>query len=100
MAAPLQLVSPADIQSALNKIWESLETKNVTRACLFNLIFYTEKNNRSAYMQQIAQKVVEKFPSRVIFISFDKNSAENALKTEVSILSSSKGEFDVACDYI
>jgi glucose-6-phosphate dehydrogenase assembly protein OpcA len=95
-----QLVSPAEIQSALNRIWESLETKNVARACLFNLIFYTQKNHRTPYIQKIAQKVVEKFPSRVIFVSVDKVSSQDFLKTEVSILSSSKGEFDVACDYI
>lgn len=95
-----QLVSPADIQNALNRIWESLETTNVARACLFNLIFYTQKNPRTAYIQKIAQKVIEKFPSRVIFITLEPNEKDDFLKTEVSILSSSKGEFDVACDYI
>lgn len=93
-------VSPADIQNELNKIWESLETTNVARACLFNLIFLTHKDHRAAYIQRIAQKVVEKFPSRVIFVSVDKKSPQDFLKTEVSILCSSKGEFDVACDYI
>jgi glucose-6-phosphate dehydrogenase assembly protein OpcA len=43
---------------------------------------------------------VEKFPSRVIFVTADKNAKEAALKTSVSILTSSKGEYDVACDYI
>ncbi len=95
-----KLVQPADIQATLNKIWESLETKSVARASLFNLIFFTQKNSRTPYFQKIASKVVEKFPSRVIFISVDKNAKEDFLKTEVSILSSSKGEFDVACDYI
>jgi hypothetical protein len=93
-------VSPADIQNALNRIWESLETTNVARACLFNLIFFTRKDHRTAYIQRLAQKVVEKFPSRVIFVSVDKKSTQDFLKTEVSILSSSQGEFDVACDYI
>ncbi|MBS0604098.1 MAG: glucose-6-phosphate dehydrogenase assembly protein OpcA [Verrucomicrobia bacterium] len=93
-------VSPADIQNELNRIWESLETTNVARACLFNLIFYTQKNHRTPYIQRIAQKVVEKFPSRVIFVTVDKAAKEDSLKTEVSIMSSSKGEFDVACDYI
>lgn len=32
-------VSPAHIERELKKIWESLETKNITRACLFNLLF-------------------------------------------------------------
>ena len=100
MMTTAQTVLPADIQGALNRIWESLETKNVARACLFNLIFYTQKNHRTPYIQKIAQKVVEKFPSRVIFVSVDKISQDNCLKTQVSILSSSKGEFDVACDYI
>ena len=93
-------VSPKDIQNKLNQIWESLETTNVTRACLFNLIFFTEKNHRTPYIQRLAQKVIEKFPSRVIFVFFDKNTSADFLKTEVSILSSSQGEFDVACDYI
>lgn len=93
-------VAPADIQKELNRIWESLETTNVTRACLFNLIFFTKKNSRIPYMQRIAQKVVEKFPSRVIFITVDPDAKDNFLKTGVSILSSSKGEFDVSCDYI
>jgi hypothetical protein len=93
-------VSPGDIQNALNRIWESLETTNVARACLFNLIFFTHKDHRTSYIHRLAQKVVEKFPSRVIFVSADKKSTQDFLKTEVSILSSSKGEFDVACDYI
>ena len=93
-------VAPEDIQKELNRIWESLETTNVARACLFNLIFYTRKNSRTPYIQRIAQKVVEKFPSRVIFVTVDSESKEDSLKTEVAIMSSSKGEFDVSCDYI
>jgi glucose-6-phosphate dehydrogenase assembly protein OpcA len=100
MTTSARPVSPADIQSELNRIWESLQTTNVARACLFNLIFYTQKNYRAPYIQRIAQKVIEKFPSRVIFVTVDKTSKDDFLKTEVSILSSSKGEFDVACDYI
>lgn len=93
-------VSPAEIHNKLNEIWEALDTTKSTRASLFNLIFYTQKNTRSAYAQKLAQKVVEKFPSRVIFIAVDKTSKEDYLKTEVSILSSKQGEHDVACDYI
>ena len=100
MAIAARPVPPADIQSALDKIWESLKTTNTTRACLFNLILYTQKDSRILYVQRLAQRVVEKFPSRVIFVTADKNSKEDSLKTEVSILTSSKGEFDVACDYI
>jgi glucose-6-phosphate dehydrogenase assembly protein OpcA len=100
MTTQLKLVSPKDIQSTLDQIWESLETKNVARACLFNLIFYTKKGHRLGYIQKLAQKVIEKFPSRVIFILADKMASSSSLKTEVSILTSSQGSFDVACDYI
>lgn len=100
MATAARPVAPADIQRALDKIWESLETTNTTRAGLFNLIFYTQKNSRIPYIQRLAQRVVEKFPSRVIFVTVDKQTKEDFLKTEVSILASSKGDFDVACDYI
>lgn len=96
----MTVVAPQDIQKELNRIWESLETKNVARASLFNLIFYLQKDHRTGYIQRLAQKIVEKFPSRVIFVSIDKNGPQDFLKTQVSILSSSKGEFDVACDYI
>lgn len=100
MTLSSHFVSPADIQSELNKIWESFETTTVTRACLFNLIFFTQKNHRTHYIERIAQKVVEKFPSRVIFVAVNKDATEDYLKTAVSIMPSSKGEFDVACDYI
>jgi glucose-6-phosphate dehydrogenase assembly protein OpcA len=100
MTLASQFVSPADIQNALNRIWESFETTTVTRACLFNLIFFTQKNHRTHYIERIAQKVVEKFPSRVIFVAVNKEAKEGYLKTAVSVLPSSKGEFDVACDYI
>jgi glucose-6-phosphate dehydrogenase assembly protein OpcA len=100
MTLSTHFVSPADIQSELNKMWETFETKSVTRACLFNLIFYTQKNHRTHYIERIAQKVVEKFPSRVIFVAVNKTAKEDSIRTAVSVLPSSKGEFDVACDYI
>ena len=94
------IVAPSDIESELKRIWESLETTNTMRACLFNLILYTQKGHRAGYIQKITQKVVEKFPSRVIFVTIDKANPQETLKTEVSILCSSKGEYDVACDFI
>jgi glucose-6-phosphate dehydrogenase assembly protein OpcA len=100
MTLSSHFVSPAEIQTTLNAIWESFETKNVARACLFNLIFFTQKNPRTHYIERLAQTVVQKFPSRVIFVAVNQSSSEDYLKTAVSVLPSSKGEFDVACDYI
>lgn len=100
VSTSLQLVSPEEIQKTLNKIWDSLETTNTTRACLFNLVFYTKQNHRVPYIQKLAQKVIEKFPSRVIFITSNAYALEPKLTTQVSILTSSQGQFDIACDYI
>jgi glucose-6-phosphate dehydrogenase assembly protein OpcA len=100
MTTASRSVAPEQIQNELSRIWDSLETTNITRACLFNLIFYTQKNHRTPYFQKIAQKVVEKFPSRVLFVTVDKTAKDESLSIEVSILPSSRGEFDVACDYI
>ena len=93
-------VPPAQVQSELSRLWETLETKNTTRASLFNLIFFTEKNHRTSYFRKVAEKAIQRFPSRVIFITTDRQAKDSSLKTEVSILTSSKGECDVACDYI
>lgn len=100
MTQSLQAVPPAEVQSTLNKIWESYETTNTTRASLFNLIFYTKKGSREAYAEKLARRVVEKFPSRILLISVDDETQEEFLKAEVAIFSSKQGEYDVACDYI
>lgn len=95
-----KLISVSDIQAELTRIWDSLEGTNKIRASLFNLIFYTPKKGRIEYIKTIAQKVIEKFPSRVIFITSDRESKQDYLHTEVSVISAGKAEFDVACDLI
>jgi glucose-6-phosphate dehydrogenase assembly protein OpcA len=99
MSTP-HLVQPSAIQEELSKIWDSLEGANKMRASLFNLIFFTTKSPREGYLHTIAQKVIEKFPSRVIFVSSDNDPSQNYLKTSVSVMPAQKGEYDVACDYI
>lgn len=100
MPATPQPVSPAQIEQELKRIWESLETKHIARACLFNLIFVTNNNQRKGYFQKVAHSVVEKFPSRVLFITIDQTSKKEELLAQVSMLFAGKSEYDVACDYI
>lgn len=94
------IIPPSAIQSELTRIWDSLEGTNKMRASLFNLVFFTKKRMRSQYIRDISQKVIEKFPSRVIFITADPESDEDYLNTRVSVLSSSTGDVDIACDFI
>ncbi|MBM3207525.1 MAG: hypothetical protein FJZ57_02830 [Chlamydiae bacterium] len=94
------IVAPSKIQSELNDLWSSMENKNKMRASLFNLIFYTKKSPRDEYIRRITQKIIEKFPARIFFISTDTSSTEDSVKTAVSIMSAEQGEFDVTCDFI
>ncbi|NGX59784.1 MAG: hypothetical protein KR126chlam3_00941 [Chlamydiae bacterium] len=92
------IIPPSEIQSELSRIWDSLEGANKMRASLFNLIFFTKKKARAQYIREVSQKVIEKFPSRVIFITADTEG--DYLNTRVSVLPSSKGEYDISCDFI
>jgi len=95
-----QTIHPADIESELDRIWDSLQGSNKMRACLFNLIIYAKKCQRVGYLNQIAQKVIEKFPSRVIFITYDDTCSNQDLLTSVSVMTADEGEYEIACDLI
>jgi glucose-6-phosphate dehydrogenase assembly protein OpcA len=92
------------IDKELTRIWDSLQGPNKgankLRACLFNLILYTQKNERAEYIRTLTQKVVERFPSRVISVLVDKTATEDSLDAKVSVMTGAKGEFDVVCDLI
>ena len=96
----LETISPAKIEWELERIWESLQGTNKMRACLFNLIIYAQKGQRSAYLNEIAQKVIQKFPSRIIFITHDDKYQEEILRTAVSVMTADTGENEIACDLI
>ena len=93
-------VPPSQIEHELTQIWDSLEKKGKWRASLFNLILYSRKDERSDYVLTLAQKIIEKFPSRVIFVVVDPNKDPDYMMTKVSVLSSSDKSEDFACDYI
>lgn len=89
------LVDPERIESELIKLWEKL-AKEKMRACLFNLIVFNKLSLRTDYIRDIVQKVSEKYPCRVLFISFDPESNLTYLKTAISVV----GNGNIACDYI
>ena len=71
-----QIVDPDKIESQLYQIWDSLQGTNKMRACLFNLIIYSNKDKRAEYLYQVVQDVIGKFPSRVIFITGEEDAKE------------------------
>ena len=96
----VETIHPAKIESELDRVWESLQGTNRMRACLFNLIIYSKKCQRISYLNKVAQKVIEKFPSRIIFITYDETCSSHELKTSVSVLTADEGENEIACDMI
>ena len=94
-----KLVPPAEIESELLKIWENLGKMNKTRASLFNLIVFSTLSERANYIRSIVQKLVDTFPCRILFVSHDKDSTNNYLKTAVSVVAP-EGESAIACDAI
>jgi glucose-6-phosphate dehydrogenase assembly protein OpcA len=88
-----QIVDPGKIEPELIRLWDHL-AKEKMRACLFNLIVFNQLSPRTSYIRSIVQKVSEKYPCRVLFISVDPKSSD--LKTAVSIV----GDGTIACDYI
>jgi glucose-6-phosphate dehydrogenase assembly protein OpcA len=90
-----KIVDPGKIEPELMKIWDGL-AKEKMRACLFNLIVFNRLSPRTDYIRNIVQKVSEKYPCRVLFISSDPDSQHPYLKTAVSVV----GNGNIACDYI
>lgn len=94
------VVEPSQIESELEKIWDSLQGTNKMRACLFNLIIYSKKSQRVGYLNEITQKIIEKFPCRIIFVTHDETCTSHELKTAVSVLTADEGEYEIVCDLI
>lgn len=94
------IVDPAKIESQLTNIWDNLQGKGKTRASLFNLVIYSNLNKRTDYLYTIAQKLIEKFPSRIIFVTVDEKAPADTLKTSVSVMSIPSANSETACDFI
>ncbi len=95
-----QIVDPSNIEPELIRIWEGLAKENKMRACLFNLIVFNRISARTDYFRNIVQKVIDKYPCRVLFITSDPEAPVPYLKTAVSVVAPIGGEGSTACDYI
>lgn len=96
-----QIVDPSCIESSLLRMWEGLIKKNKIRASLFNLVVFSKLSKRTDYFRNIVQKVVEKFPCRILFISEDTDATHPYLKTAVSVVIPESGDnLGIACDQI
>ena len=95
-----EITLPSQIEGTLLKIWDKLSKENTTRACLFNLLVYTKLNPRSDYTRTLVEKVAEKYPCRILFISSDPSHSKDYLKTAVSVVIMKGSDGHIACDTI
>lgn len=93
-----QTVDPKQIEKKLTDIWRELEKTGQMRACLFNLILYSPLSKRTDYIKQISQKVLQKFPCRIILINHDPE--KESLESSVSVIPQDEKPNSVVCDYI
>lgn len=90
----------ANIEKELKVLWERNKAQNKTKACLFNLIIYTQEKCRAEYFKDIVVSIIEKFPCRIIFIQRDMTPGQNYLQVTVSNEISKKGSMRFVCDEI
>jgi glucose-6-phosphate dehydrogenase assembly protein OpcA len=86
----------AKIESKLKELRRMAVIDGKNRACLFNLIIYSDEPRYTNYFQELLAQIVEKFPCRIFFIIAEKNGAQDSLTAEVSV--TSPGNF--LCDKI
>ncbi|MBA2368278.1 MAG: 6-phosphogluconolactonase [Candidatus Protochlamydia sp.] len=53
------------------------------KACLFNLIIYTQETCRADYFKEMGRMIMEQFPCRIIFIQGDRSSKESYLRQKI-----------------
>lgn len=94
-----QIVAPSEIEGELLRIWDELAKANKMRAGLFNLIVFNKFSSRTDYFRTIVQKIIDRFPCRVLFISHDPDPSKSYLKTAISVIAP-EGQNAIACDNI
>lgn len=77
-------IKPGCIEEELASLWKAKPEKDQLKACLFNLVVYTQDPYRIKYFEDLIQKIMEKFPCRVLFIQGDPNTSASFLNVHVS----------------
>jgi glucose-6-phosphate dehydrogenase assembly protein OpcA len=83
----VELLKPNQLQPKLSNL----------KACLFNLIIYTNEPRRAAYFQDIALLITKHFPCRIIFIKADPEVKKPYLRVSTK---QEADEIGLKCDFI
>jgi len=93
-------VKVADVDAELKRLWNGEKDTGKIKACLFNLIIFTQEKRRREYFEEIVHSVIERFPCRILFIQYDSEENNDSLDVSVSNETFEKDGTTVACDQI
>lgn len=94
-----QTTSEKNSQDTSHELLKLQTRSDASKACLFNLIVYTQEARRTEYFHNIVKLITTQFPCRIIFIQNNPSSKENYLRVRVSTEKSQK-EPDLSWDNI
>lgn len=93
-------INICDIESQLKKLWDDQQEANQIRACLFNLIVFSQDRKLTEYLQLMLHTLVEKLPCRILFIDSKDGDQKDLLTATVSSALFSQGNVTIACDQV
>lgn len=93
-----QNLNSGKIQSEIQQL-SKVNNHNDSRACLFNLIVYTQDAHRIQYFKEIVKMIMSQFPCRIIFIQGDPSSKENHIHMQI-FTGKATQENEFNCDQI
>lgn len=99
MENDINSIKPSQIEKTLISLFENEKKANFIKASLFNLIIYTEADERESYLIQLTKSLIKKFPCRIIFIK-ESNKEGDFLNTNVSPLRPEGENEGFFCEFI
>jgi glucose-6-phosphate dehydrogenase assembly protein OpcA len=88
-----------NIQAELNRLLKSQANSEGAKACLFNLIVYTDEPRRTTYFHELVKMIKTQFPCRIIFIQGNPSAKENIFRVHAKTEKNPDGS-GFACDQI
>lgn len=93
-------IEVVNIQEQLTQLHVEGKIKGQIKGCLFNLIIYSQNQQRSLFLDSLVKTITETFPCRIIFIECDLQASHHFLKVSVSEEVIKKEGMNISCDKI
>ncbi len=87
------------IQAELHRLLKTQSNGEGAKACLFNLIVYTDEPHRTTYFHELVNIIKTQFPCRIIFIQGHPSAKEKVFRVQAKTEKNPDGS-GFACDQI